>query len=452
MKIKNIFSFSIICLMFISSCNKVNSSSPSNIIVTFKDYDDSLLYYEKIPYGSIANYGGKKPFRDATESKIYTFVGWDKTLNQNLYENTTFIAKYTEENKKFIVTFKNYNGEILQQSNVEYGNVVNYKGVVPIKKSDDDHVEYKFSHWDKPIDTYIIKEDTTFIAQFETTEYVFATFINYDDTQLYKTKIVKGSIPNYNGVNPQKKYDGVDKAYKFIGWDKSINNIYDDTVFKAQFDLLNIYSVVFKNYDGTILQTTKVISGDNAVYTGVTPRKDSTTSGDYKYIYRFSGWSDSITNITKNMEVTAKFTCDVIAIGQTAIKNHLDINGSGNYHNVTTGEGSTLGYSGSSFYVSYSSSNQNIYSVIAITFTYGFSSGTALFEIYDDSTLMYKASMNVYTANHKYYSMDLIKIYLTKYTTSQQASYVATLSILAAKLAVDDASDYLLKNNLSYIY
>ena len=60
--------------------------------------------------------------------------------------------------------------------------------------------------------------------------------------------------------------------------------------------------------------------------------------------------------------------------------------------------------------------------------------------------------MNVYTANHKYYSMDLIKIYLTKYTTSQQASYVATLSILAAKLAVDDASDYLLKNNLSYIY
>lgn len=265
--------------------------------------------------------------------------------------------------------------------------------------------------------------------------------------------MAKGDDANYNGSKPLREYTGTEKkTYRFSGWDKNTENLLTDTTFIAQFDLLNVYTATFKNYDGTILETKDVIQGDDAVYTGSTPYKPGSRSGDYIYTYTFSGWSSSLKNIQSDKVFTAQFRQSVEVTGATAIREHLDTYGSGSYNNVETGDGSTLGYSGSYFYVGYSSYSDGLFSAVAVNFTYGASYGYATFEIEDNGVVMYRGNMTAYVSGHEYSSLSLNSISICRYTTDAQLEAVAALSILATKFAINNASDYLSSWALPYIY
>lgn len=439
-----------------AGCNSnSNETTPETVFVTFKDFDDSVLYHGKVPYGNVATYVGDIPVRDMTIDTVYTFSGWDKNIDQPLYDNTIFKAKYSEDVRKYVVNFNNYDGTLLQRVNVEYGSTAKYSELIPTKQSNDEHIEYTFSGWDKDVDSFVVTTDTTFTAQFSVTEYIFATFKNYDGTQLSCSKIVKGESANYTGTTPTKSCTEKDKAYKFSGWDKPLDNLYSDTTFTAQFDLKNIYTVTFKNYDGSILQTVDVIQGEDAIYTGSTPYKSSYTSGDYKYSYTFYGWSSSIENITNDLSVTAQFTSKTTVIGATAIRNHLDNYGTGSYKNVETsyqsGGTSTLGYSGSYFYMGYSNAS-SLETYMAVSCSYGASSGTGTFKIYDSGILMFSATYIVYFYNHSYSDISCSYISVNRYVKDSDLASVAALTILAAKFAVNNANEYCADRGLPYIF
>ena len=316
MKIFKIFLIFVSLILGVSGCTKTDTH-PEQVFVTFKDYDNTVLYHTKIDYGTSVQYEGELPTRDMTEDKVYKFTGWDKDINEKIYDNTIITAQYTEELRKYIVTFLNYDGTLLQTVNVEYGKLATYSGSTPIKNSDDEHIEYEFNGWDKNISTFSIKEDTIFIAKFKTINYVFASFYNFDDSFLSKTKIKKGEVPTYNGTTPTRKYDGDDKVYRFKGWDKPLSSIDKDMSYKAVFNLLNIYTITFKNYDGSVLSTSKVIEGDTAIYTGSTPSKPSSQSGNYKYTYTFSGWDKNLNNVKSSFTTTAQFSSESTYYNET---------------------------------------------------------------------------------------------------------------------------------------
>jgi len=69
----------------------------------------------------------------------------------------------------------------------------------------------------------------------------------------------------------------------------------------------NTYTVTFKNYDGTVLETKSVNYGSAVTYSGATPAKKA----DAQYTYTFSGWDKALSNITANTVITAKFTATV---------------------------------------------------------------------------------------------------------------------------------------------
>lgn len=68
--------------------------------------------------------------------------------------------------------------------------------------------------------------------------------------------------------------------------------------------LENEYRIIFKNYNGDILQNQNVRTNTMPEYTGETPVKSS----DEKYTYTFSGWSPQITAVSDEAEYTAQFT------------------------------------------------------------------------------------------------------------------------------------------------
>ena len=64
------------------------------------------------------------------------------------------------------------------------------------------------------------------------------------------------------------------------------------------------YTIVFKNWDGTVLQSSTAYKGETPKYTGATPTRPS---DDGQYIYKFSGWSPQIVKATADATYTAQF-------------------------------------------------------------------------------------------------------------------------------------------------
>lgn len=64
-------------------------------------------------------------------------------------------------------------------------------------------------------------------------------------------------------------------------------------------EVVNKYVVVWKNYDGSVLETDEdVLEGTIPTYDGATPTKTKT----YEHMYVFSGWTPTVSEVHSNQE------------------------------------------------------------------------------------------------------------------------------------------------------
>ncbi len=64
------------------------------------------------------------------------------------------------------------------------------------------------------------------------------------------------------------------------------------------------YTVTFKDYDGTVLQTSSVKKGETPAYNKSNPSRDN----DDNYSYTFSGWQPTLTEVSEDAIYTATYT------------------------------------------------------------------------------------------------------------------------------------------------
>ena len=133
--------------------------------------------------------------------------------------------------------------------------------------------------------------------------YYTILFKNWDGTLLQSQKVKLGEIPRYTGATPTRP-DDEQNSYTFSGWSPQIVAATADTTYTAQFT--TAYTIVFKNWDGTVLQSKKVKNGQTPQYTGETP----TRPYDEQYSYTFSGWSPQIVAATADATYTAQFRAE----------------------------------------------------------------------------------------------------------------------------------------------
>lgn len=62
------------------------------------------------------------------------------------------------------------------------------------------------------------------------------------------------------------------------------------------------FTVVFKNWDGTVLKTEQVEEGKAA-----TAPENPSRAADEDYTYSFKGWDKEFASVTENLEITAEF-------------------------------------------------------------------------------------------------------------------------------------------------
>jgi hypothetical protein len=207
-----------------------------------------------------------------------------------------------EQPRFFNVTFLNFDGTYLFQTITQQGHVAIYQGPLPTRESSGSFV-YTFIGWNKSLDN--IQEDETFVAQYATERAGFTVcFYNYDRTLLDVEKVFYGDTAVYAGDPPERPATA-ESTYVFQGWDLPLNNITSDHDFTAVYtETINTFQVIFKNYDGTILQIKNIAYGKTAVFNGATPVKP--VSGRYRYT--FSGWDIDLTHVVTPLVATAQFS------------------------------------------------------------------------------------------------------------------------------------------------
>lgn len=148
---------------------------------------------------------------------------------------------------------------------------------------------------------------------------------------LYQEEILEGTTPVYNGDTPTITRTDANTKLVFDHWDKTLEPIYEDTTYTAVYVSEAKYKVVFKNYDGTVLETKYVFKGDSVTYDGDTPKRNSETYNNISYSYNFYGWSESLACVTQDIEVTARFSEKAFPLNYTkiteSIKNNVNLYG-----------------------------------------------------------------------------------------------------------------------------
>ncbi len=119
-------------------------------------------------------------------------------------------------------------------------------------------------------------------------------------------------------------YETTKEGYTFGGWyiDEELTTPFtvsilrDDMILYAKW--LEMYTITWKNDDGSIIATSKVTEGEMPIYEGDTPTK----AYDGNYTYTFDQWSPSFSEVTSDQEYVATYT-------QTSVStsfNNEDIN------------------------------------------------------------------------------------------------------------------------------
>ena len=132
------------------------------------------------------------------------------------------------------------------------------------------------------------------------------TWKDGDGNTLETDTVAAGVTPTYDGATPTKTAT-VEYTYSWnSSWDKTPYAADKDETYTAQFDTTaRTYTVIWKNYDGTTLETDNNVEANaTPSYDGATPTHPNDNDG---HTYNHTGWDPTITSATSDQTYTATF-------------------------------------------------------------------------------------------------------------------------------------------------
>lgn len=282
--------------------------------ITFKNDDGTELEKKTVNFGVLPSYTGSTPTKPATAQYSYTHLGWTPEI-ATVTGNAVYTATYNSTVNQYTVRF--LNGEnVLQTGKLDYGATPSYTGATPTKAATDQYT-YTFSNWSPAITTVTGNQD--YAAQFSQTTNKYTILFKNDNGQtLQSSEVEYGTLPVYTGATPTKDATA-EYTYTFKDWGEDIVTVTGAKTYTATYTAAkNKYTVTFKNYDGTPLQSSQFEYGATPVYNGAEP----TRPDDAQYEYHFSGWSPDISTVTDDVIYTAQYVTD--AVNYTITFNNWD--------------------------------------------------------------------------------------------------------------------------------
>ncbi len=211
--------------------------------ITFKNYDGTVLEKKKVPEGVIPEYTGTVvPSKPSAGAYSYEFAGWDPVPGA-VTGPATYTATYTRKKIEYEITFKNYDGTVLEKKKVTYGDVPGYTGTITPSKPSAGGYSFEFAGWDTaPV---AVTGPATYTATYTRKEIEYkVTFVDDDGAEICSDKVKYHEVPVFNGNNPVRKETDT-HTFTFVGWsdgkttyslDQGLPQIESDTTFSPVFD------------------------------------------------------------------------------------------------------------------------------------------------------------------------------------------------------------------------
>lgn len=260
--------------------------------VTWLNYDNSVLDTEDYLIGEFPEYKGSTPTSLLSDAEFtYVFAGWTPSI-ATVTSAATYTSVFEPVKNKYTVEWVR-NGEVIGSQLYEYGAYPVFG--TPTSVWDNDEFTYVFTGWSPNIAT--VTGAATYTSVFEPVKKTYTIIWQNDDgTQLESQTLEYGAVPAYSGSTPTSVLDPLNS---FVGWLPAIIPVEGPATYMATYASIPQYTVIWKNWDGTVLKTELVNKGDSATPPSPLPTNPPAvfkawTGGDY-------------TCVTEDMTLIASF-------------------------------------------------------------------------------------------------------------------------------------------------
>lgn len=330
------------------------SRSVNTYTVTWVGANGTLETDTGVPYGtqpSFDLYGGADPTKEADDAATYEFIGWKSSitgetiLNVQLLNtvtgNVTFTAQFEPHTRQYNIYWRNYNGDSLGASLVDYGTRPVYGGATPFR-APSYTTEYVFAGWCSSGSVYFpdgtelpsVTGEETYTAYY--TEEVRLYTVRWIDEDGNELEVDSGVYhyndhPTFDDTNPiPPKQANAAFTYTFGGWRDIISGqsystvslgaarVTQDTTYQVWYKATKVkYDVTWSFKDDTgadTIDVTEVGYGDSPTHTD--PARYVKNEDGRDYYYQFNGWAsggttysptDTLPGVTGEITYTATY-------------------------------------------------------------------------------------------------------------------------------------------------
>lgn len=222
------------------------------------------------------------------------------------------VISYGELTHDFTVTFVDWDNTTLDVQKLAYGEYPVdpvARAINPIEeptRPPHELYNYYYSGWEAFAH---IQQDMVVKVKY-ITDYVVVQFLDWDET-LLDTQILK-----YNEEAPidpvTRETDPIaipvrlptaTETFVYNGWSIPLEPLKEHTKIYVNYEVIPIHTVIYRNWDGTVLKLEKVIHGGTTY-----PPAEPTRVKDEFSRYEFNKWSEELTNVSSDLNIEALFT------------------------------------------------------------------------------------------------------------------------------------------------
>lgn len=234
---------------------------------------------------------------------------WEVTAKDNLYycADNNMYYRYDSSlqegsdvevgwvEKKFTITWTNWDGAIITTYDVPYGTMAEYRSTNPSREANVDYT-YDFVGWAPALST--VTSDVTYTATYSAKQRKYTIIFQTEGgVEIERHFLTRDEFPICENEPV--------KTGHILRWSPSIAAVTGDATYTATWleEKPAKYQITFVNYNGSIMHQDSVVAGQMPTAPS-TPTKSATS----EYTYVFKGWKPALENAQRDLTYTAQFT------------------------------------------------------------------------------------------------------------------------------------------------
>ncbi len=238
--------------------------------VVFKDHAGNSLKELVLEHGDTVLDKAPEVGDHEDEGHTYKFTRWEPEITNDtrVTGGAEYISQYVSTAKEYTVIFKDYDGSILKELQLPYGDTLPDKAPAPSRETDGS-AAYTFTGWFPELDAdATVTGAAEYTAQYSTVERTYTvTFKDHDGSILVQKEMPHGTLISPLAPVPKRADEGL-SIYTFYCWSPALREtdiLTEDATYTALYRR-KTQTGIQASYQGTMMEGDPVSTETITVY------------------------------------------------------------------------------------------------------------------------------------------------------------------------------------------